>query len=533
MFDYPAFATLIRRKRGDLRLSQENLAAEALGDPGRKGDISKFENNKKKPQEKTIRARCDRLNISDAELDPIRQARPSAKQLDMIPSLSREELENLASRFEIEGVYDKSDSDLRQQLTYKAEEYRTLKFEVDNINEDMNRLANLKAAAQDAIVRLDLEEVENLLAMVQETELEEAAKTAELRANNALLRGKVDQAFHLLESAANSFGAISAEAKAERKILRYSATLGKHGQRYGGRGLRLAADLVAPELTDTLKSANAWLWAVGELNLATALKEQGIRSEGSAGTELLAQAVTAYRATLEVCTRAEHPVDWAITQNNLGTALKGQGIRAEGSAGAKLLTQAVTAYRAALEVYTRTAHPLDWAMTQNNLGTAMKNQSIRAEGSAGAELLAQAVTTYRAALKVRTRTKRPVAWAMTQNNLGNALALQGTRSGGSAGAELLAQAVIAWRAALEVRTRTEHPVDWAMTQQNIAIAMLEKSRHGTATDAPADLLAALQAVEAALTIFDPEHLSYNHTKANRLREIILAALSALDDQTPG
>ena len=57
-----------------------------------------------------------------------------------------------------------------------------------------------------------------------------------------------------------------------------------------------------------------------------------------------------------------------MTQNNLGNTLLEQGNRTNGQKGADLLAKAVSAYRAALEVYTRADHPVDWAMTQNNLG---------------------------------------------------------------------------------------------------------------------------------------------------------------------
>ena len=42
------------------------------------------------------------------------------------------------------------------------------------------------------------------------------------------------------------------------------------------------------------------------------------------------------------------------------------------------------------------------------------------------------------------------------------------------------------------------------------------------------LLAALEAVDGALEVFDPEHMSYNHTKATELRDQIRAALDDLD-----
>jgi len=44
-----------------------------------------------------------------------------------------------------------------------------------------------------------------------------------------------------------------------------------------------------------------------------------------------------------------------------------------------------------------------------------------------------------------------------------------------------------------------------------------------------DLTAALAAVDVALMVFDPKHMSYDHAKANRLRDDIIALLERLDD----
>ncbi|GLT10621.1 tetratricopeptide repeat protein [Sulfitobacter porphyrae] len=528
MLDITAFAALIKRKRGEARLTQETLAQDVFGDSARKADISRLENAKvANPQEATVQKICTALNISAAEMEPIRQSRLSAAQLDQIPTLSREELENLATRFQIDDVFDRTDADLRQLLTQKATEYRALKAEVDAIPDTMKRLSNLKADAQDAIARLDLDEVENLMTLVHATELEEAAKSAEIRANNALLRGRVDQAFTLLSSAADSFAAVDPLAPARIRILGYCETLFKHGLRYGGDGIPKASQIVSDILTAELKEMDTWLWAAGQNALAITLGNQGTRSDGLEGADLLAKAVTAYRSALDVCTRQDHPVQWATTQNNLGNALREQGTRTDGLKGADLLAQAVTSYRAALEVRTRQDHPEQWATTQNNLGNALQAQGIRTDGPKGADLLAEAVTAYRAALEVRTRQDHPVQWAGAQNNLGNALKQQGTRTAGPKGADLLAQAVTAYRAALEVRTRQDHPVDWAETQYNIAITQRDLSHNGSCTDPRAALEAALMAVDDALTVFDPDHISYYHAKASRPRDNILADIAAL------
>jgi hypothetical protein len=82
----------------------------------------------------------------------------------------------------------------------------------------------------------------------------------------------------------------------------------------------------------------------------TALRKQGIRSGGKEGTELLAQAMAAYRSALEIYTREQMPQNWAMTQNNLGTALSDQAARTEGPKGVELLAQAVAAFHSCLEI---------------------------------------------------------------------------------------------------------------------------------------------------------------------------------------
>ncbi len=203
------------------------------------------------------------------------------------------------------------------------------------------------------------------------------------------------------------------------------------------------------------------------------------------------------------------PTDWAMTQNNLGIVLASLGERESGTAR---LDEAVAAFRAALEVYTRADMPTDWAMTQNNLGTVLQSLGEREGGhgaagrgrrrlprraggqnprrhadrlgrdpeqprhraqtlgerESGTARLEEAVAAYRAALEVSTRDAMPTDWAMTQNNLGTVLQSLGERESGTARLE---EAVAAYRAALEVRTRADMPTDWAMTQNNLGTVL--------------------------------------------------------------
>ncbi|MEO1721451.1 MAG: helix-turn-helix transcriptional regulator [Pseudomonadota bacterium] len=171
-------------------------------------------------------------------------------------------------------------------------------------------------------------------------------------------------------------------------------------------------------------------------------------------------------------------------------------------------------------------HPDDWGGAQNNLGTVLGDQGARTGGEAGAALLGEAVAAYRAALRVRTEDTYPVDWAMTQNNLGIALRNQGARTGEEAGSALLGEAVAAYRAALRVRTENAHPVQWAETTHNIG-AVFESMAELEPEALRAHLEAAIREFEAALCVFDPEHMPYYHRTVTEARDRVLGKLAGL------
>ena len=412
-------------------------------------------------------------------------------------------------------------------LTTKAAEYNSFRTQIDQIDERVAGLGNLKAAAQNAAERLDFEEVENLLSMVHATELEIAWETASLRADNALLRGRTQQAFDLISVAADAFAAVDPVEPASRRTLDHR--LYKHALRYGGDGFLHTIAMKRTAVDHITEIEQPGLLGDAQDALANALSNQGVRYGGEEGEKLLAEAITAYYEALRVRTEADHPVRWAMTQNNLGIALRNQGNRAGGEAGAKLLAEAVSAYRAALRVHTETNSPVQWAETQNNLGAALRSLGSNIGGKEGAKLLAEAVAAYRAALRVYTEAHHPVDWAMTQNNLGAVLRNQGSRTVGEEGAKLLAEAVATYQAALRVRTKLDHPVPWAMTQGNLALANEAIAEHESCTDRRPHLEAALAYAENALRIYDPEHMPYDFEKATQLRDRIAAKLAALED----
>ena len=486
------FGLLVKRRRAERGLSQDQLAAllwpDQTGpkDHPRKPDISRLETGRvQNPQEKTVLLLCEKLGIREDEVNALRLARPLdryalAAVLDNLKDASRAELDSLAKAFGEERPGDLSDARLRAFLADKAQEYQSYRSTIDALDDRVAAIANLKGAAKDAAERLDFDTVEDLLSRVQTVELEIAAATAEARADNALLRNRVEQAHALLSAAADSFAAVDPLETARRRLAAGNR-LGEHGDRYGGASLPLAICLLTRLIDDLPRAADPEFWAVAHNHRANALQAQGTRTAGAVGTALLAQAVADFTGALEVFTRADHPVGWAMTLQNRAGALNAQGTRTAGEAGAALLAQAVADYAGALEVFTRADHPVDWAGTLYNRA--------------------------------------------------NALRAQGTSTAGAAGAALLAQAVADCTDALEVRIRADHPVDWAMTRQNMARLELARALHDTCTDPLPHLRAALEHVEAALEVYDPEHMAFYHQKATALREALLSEIARLTPQS--
>ena len=65
----------------------------------------------------------------------------------------------------------------------------------------------------------------------------------------------------------------------------------------------------------------------------------------------------------------------------------------------------------------------------------------------------------------------------------------------------------------------------------MAIAEVSRADHDSTSDPRPHLQAALAHVDSALHIYDPEHMSYDHGTATRLRDDIQAALDALSSSS--
>ena len=178
-------------------------------------------------------------------------------RLEDLTGATPDELRLLGIKFGIEGARDMAPLPLKVLLEAKAVEYRELKAQINRIDPRLPALHDLKAAAQDAIARLDFAEVETLLARVDAAETEINAETKEARARNALLTGRAEDAYRHLTAAADSFAGIDPGESLDRRND-YAILLHDHGLRYGGAGLTWATRMWQANLAAARPGSLGW-----------------------------------------------------------------------------------------------------------------------------------------------------------------------------------------------------------------------------------------------------------------------------------
>jgi len=325
LFDHAAFGLLVRKGRRNRGLTQHRLAELVYGDIGRKGDISRIENGKTRPNEATVKALIDELELreedvdacylgsaetrarTEAELDAMRAENGTlAAKLKHLENSTRWQLEALASRFEIESAHGLPDAALYEALVKRSEDYAERKQRSRALPDTTPQLRALKDEAERASDDLDFARADRLLFRAAEIEREiadealkrvEAARetamealnvlaaTEERRADNALLRGRAEEAFRVLSSAADSFASLDLLEPARRR-LGYAKKLGRHGMRYGGTGLGLAAEIARSGLRTVTAESAPFLWGGLKNNLAIALQKEAARTGGAEGARI-------------------------------------------------------------------------------------------------------------------------------------------------------------------------------------------------------------------------------------------------------
>ncbi|MFT6784792.1 MAG: tetratricopeptide (TPR) repeat protein [Dinoroseobacter sp.] len=461
------FGQLVARVRGDLGVTQADLADQVYGNTARKGDLSKLENGRiPRPQARTVAKICAALNIDPAEVEALQS--DADKAVDGTVERLLIENEGLVGQLKLTEA-------LAVSLAYDYAKgnptdfdgaLRGLRRAFEVAAEERDRNA-LPSNIDDAVTHIT-QAVDALNAQGLTDDAATLIAEEESRAEAGLIRlydKGIAQAILTRDSdAAATYELKKLPIDTPDPSARFNALRAAQDVWYErGRDKGLNFDL---EVSIILARASIQAARTADQS-GSALNDLGLAlwtlGERETGTARLEGAVTAYRAALKEFPRDRTPLNWATAQMNLANTLKALGERETGTAR---LEEAVTAYRAALEEFTRDRVPLDWARIQMNLGNAL---AILGKRETGTERLEDAVTAFRAALEERTRDRVPIEWARTQMNLANALAALGERETGT---ERLEDAVTAYRAALEENTRDRVPLEWAKTIGNEANALI-------------------------------------------------------------
>jgi tetratricopeptide (TPR) repeat protein len=133
----------------------------------------------------------------------------------------------------------------------------------------------------------------------------------------------------------------------------------------------------------------------------------------------LSDAISAFRAALEVRRPERNRRDWATSRNNLANALQVLAGRKQSTDG---LAEAVAAYRDALTEFTRDSDPRQWAIIEHNTGVSLR---ALAEPDKNIAMLKDAAAALREALTERSEARDGLDWALSTEELGRVLYLIG------------------------------------------------------------------------------------------------------------
>jgi len=384
----------------------------------------------------------------------------------------------------------------------------------------------------------DLRHVEEMLLNPDEPQ---QVAAVELLEDFALLRGR-GAARALLERILQPG---KADAWKVGPAVRFEAAgvLQRYADRQGGGTGSLYAAIAGYKriLTDDWsRSKEPERWAKCQYALGNTLRELA-EIEGNALWHK--DAISAYRAAQEVCTRETAPNEWARLMNSIGVELRNLGDLEE---SVTRIGEAIATYHEVLDAIDRQKNLELWADLQHNIGMALSsrgklenNQKFFEEAlpyfraafdacSADADVKSGVWTwglegypTYINSLAIALariahhkmsqddykeaiyffrdvlldcaydREDEPFDWAMAQHNLANALSSLGDIRND---ATLQREALAAYEKALSVYTREARPLDWAEVKNGIGNCLTRLERDSEAISAYRDALEVCKAM---------------------------------------
>jgi len=460
------FGRLVRAKRGIEELSQDGLA----GLSGlTKARISDLENGKtNNPQARTIDALCVALNISREERAAC-HAQPGAARLP------HRLLENLALRFGHDNPHA-LEEELEAFLKEKAEEFRQMQARLAQITTTEGRIAELLAAASDALEEGDFQLADKHLAAAEDVQLTSTTLAAldrqsELRfarGHAALLAGEVASAVVHWETAAKYFSFLDRQAEAEKRYA-YCTDLRAFGYRYRSvPALMAAREALQHNLLIWTKADNLtnWCRAMNALGGACSRLAQFDASEKF--NIHIAEARAAYEAVRDACSETILPYYFAISGGNLASIYAERILSSSDAEYIKNLEIGLQLQISAIGALSKEDRPVDWGIFQHNIGNSYTTLfKLQPDGASSAKFIDAAIDHLERSFEVRDPIEMLQYWIASSRSLGEALIEKSMRQSGDEGLRDLQRAHDILSGALSRITQQEHPHQWAELQDQL------------------------------------------------------------------
>ena len=460
------FGRLVREKRGIEGLSQDGLAGRADLTKARISDLEtgKIDN----PHAATVDAICVALNISRDE----RSACYGGARTDLPPRL----LENLALRFGCDHP-NSSEAELEAFLCNKADEFRDMQARLAKIVSADGRVAELAAAAAQALGEGDIRVADQRLAEAEAVQLESTTLAAldrqcELRfarGHAALLDGDVATATAHWEAAANYFHYLDRDVEAERRFA-YCDDLRAYGYRYrSAPALEAAIGALQANLAIWTKPAHLKNWCRATIALGGAYWRLSQFDDQVRYFEHIGAAIACDEAVRETCSDTTLPYYYAISGGNLASILLERKLADSDAAYLRNLERSVGLQLSALRALSKVDYPLEWGIFQHNIGLSyIRLFKLQLDPPSALDIIERAIDHIQSSFEVRDPENELQYWIASCRSLGEALIEKARCQTDVESADSLRLAQIVLTEAVSKAPEREHPHQWAELQEQLA-----------------------------------------------------------------
>ena len=518
------FGRLILVKRGEEGLTQQALAVAAFGDESKKARISELENGHvARPQQKIVDALTVALNLTLSEMAECRGLNDVqvSEQLLADFGVSRELATSLLISVP-ESVRGDSDASIREALSAKLDEVKALLLRGSKMHEiDSNWEAGLKSFDQ-AIAKGQFLTADREIAAIEANELkfrtipqlQRQKRLRMMRADTALLRGDIAEAYKLYSEAAQLFSNLCREEVIACRCEGYDR-LHWHGRKLDGGALVAAQSLIDQNARMFDRHKNAAEWANHCQLTALNLQFIGYRNDGPKGVALLKRAVSLHKRAMSVFDKNTYFEKWLGCLTNYAVANRFLGTRLGKADGVSAIDTAIDSYDE-IQAHLPDELELELARTRVNLASSLAQRAAFTDDLIlVANLLTRAIECGEYSLSIYEKFEHSRNQAIAHNNLGEAKVERGKRECVDDPVAEIEEGMRHFRCFLTLQPKDLDRVQWGEANENIADAalLLLHSR-------PFAKQEAIDSYEVALEAYSNSATGYHYNKCRIKLDLI-------------